>query len=405
MSRKGRKKSLQRQSRVVLEPSELIQAMRKYLSPLFCPKDQRPKPKKVHFQGDGSRRFRCLPTELWGQFGKEVPISVGTQKIDVSVPSAADLLGELILLEESACIASWDSIKAAASKNLDEQYQDWLNNDLEFLHKVDALFALFAAIPAANQAKHLAKFREFLAVELLLYDVLQQVKNSPVDLTNLQRKALLGGLKTQIRSDLSLGTESELLATSEETSIDNQINATSVWIILCYDFFDIYYWEEAVLPRNSIREFLPKGMSHPPEVSNSSEQAKTARENPIAESMKAVKKTNLDPERELFYRDVLGCKRVVETQGAFKERNYVAFLLKSGSGQMFAILDCPELENAVYIFRIEKKQQSEESDWVQLATQTKADVLATSGSGGPFLRRIFHGEGWQERVTKFLESH
>src|SRR3989344_6565958 len=91
----------------------------------------------------------------------------------------------------------------------------------------------------------------------------------------------------------------------------------------------------------------------------------------------------------------LSTTKVVDVKPLGKSK-YEGVVVRSQSGRLIALIDCPLHANALYVF------SAETPDWAKVAGRTKY-VLRTERPP-EFLRKFRHSGDWQNRVTEFLMS-
>ncbi len=105
----------------------------------------------------------------------------------------------------------------------------------------------------------------------------------------------------------------------------------------------------------------------------------------------------LDWGRFTFLKGLAALHKIVDMEalGTRQRGRYRAFVVQAPSGNIIALLESLESNNALYVFVAD-----EEERWIDLATQTKWQVL--NSGNDLFVRRIFHTDTWENRVKKYL---
>ena len=95
-----------------------------------------------------------------------------------------------------------------------------------------------------------------------------------------------------------------------------------------------------------------------------------------------------------------GCSEAFETLGAFKQRNYRAYVMRgTSSNEDFIICDTVVRGNAVYIFR----SKAGEASWRNEVQRSKLDIL-TAPDALCFLRRLNHSPKIRERILRLVSQ-
>ncbi len=131
-----------------------------------------------------------------------------------------------------------------------------------------------------------------------------------------------------------------------------------------------------------VAELLPEG-----------EWPKKVSDEPVVETQ-TVRQYFLDHARLAFLQG-LSTTKVVDVK-PLGHSKYEGVVVRSQSGRLIALIDCPLHANALYVF------SAETPDWAKVAGRTKYELRTERPP--EFLRKFCHSGDWQNRVTKFLMS-
>lgn len=79
-----------------------------------------------------------------------------------------------------------------------------------------------------------------------------------------------------------------------------------------------------------------------------------------------------------------------------KKHHYEGVVLRTGTGKLVALLDCPLQKNALYAF------DAEVPDWTEAINLKRYAIHAFRPKA--FIRKFRHSGNWQERVANFLRG-
>src|SRR3989344_475328 len=75
-------------------------------------------------------------------------------------------------------------------------------------------------------------------------------------------------------------------------------------------------------------------------------------------------------------------------------RRYEGVVVRTNTGKLIALLDCPLYKNALYAF------DAEVPNWTEAAKLTRHEIYASRPAA--FIRKFAHSGNWQGRVIDFL---
>ena len=171
-------------------------------------------------------------------------------------------------------------------------------------------------------------------------------------------------------------------------------------------FFEMIDWSIRSRQLPPDQQFLPPGLWPRQEPEEQQIIAPAQDEQlELGEEAIAADDVRVDTSRDAYYMGELTCLHRLEPQGWFGSRRYVAYIYQAPSKEMIAILDCAQLGNAAYIFRVGTPVQDLPSAWMADAGQTKLVLLTRPHDRrGTFVRRFVHAVGWQTRLRDWLEG-
>lgn len=347
-----------------VNPTTLFKAMRAQVIWGLCPIEERSEPPKIHV----CPGLRVSPEQLWNRFDEKLKMKALGRTVYVEVPDPADLVEALQENERESLVHAFQSIIEAKNPN-PEKKVNWQ----------DAI-TFFETASSEKQLEAVLRLREFIAYDMVAFALLR------VNLDWLD----------SVFKEHPWTTESEHQAYRQEllTFLEH---FQTVDLPASSELFKLYYWEERINLPDSVRRLLPPGFW--PQALREETRAFELGEREVLHNDRRI-----DPARLAFYVDELGCRKVLETKGWFHDRNYVAFLLRTASGDRVAILDCAEVGNAAYLFYI-GRQVEDRDRWTKDAVRSKWELLQTGGPCGTFVRRFIHSAHWRQQVRQYLASH
>ncbi len=78
-------------------------------------------------------------------------------------------------------------------------------------------------------------------------------------------------------------------------------------------------------------------------------------------------------------------------------RNYTGFVFTTPTGRKLALVDADMTGNGLYVF------DARTDGWIEAAMRTKRELLATNPHPA-FIRRVYHHDGWQDRVRSLIAA-
>lgn len=237
--------------------------------------------------------------------------------------------------------------------------------------------AKFLSLTQAQQEQAAAGMQKSLAIDLLIIMLVSALRDELQQLVPASQN-----MRAQVQALATIDQFSRLIVRGRQQ------------VLLMRDLLDLYFFWRPCLPSQVIEEFLPSGLWPCTE--------EEARPNPQPSEAQPVASEDprIDPARLEFYR-AQGCDQVVEASRWFRERSYVAFLLRLANGTVVAILDCVVVGNAAYLFLVARRGEQGSRSWAADAQRSKGELVHQQ-AGPTFLRRFIHAHGWQQRMRQYL---
>jgi hypothetical protein len=359
------------------------------------------------------------PERLWGRFGELVTVRNNRRSRGIAV-RVPDFRSVKQVVEDLCSRVGWPAyhefIAELRQHARPEDLPPRTNRDqLELLRQQPSLGPLdpiHLIISMVEQSDPDARAEPLIQDWIRCFDRLSSATQEPL-VAKLRTAMALGALdlrvadfeverlplQYRVNPDLPANRQEEVSQELEQIEVALLIRGAALYVTT-QGFMDAFFWEQSVLPTERIGRFLPRGIWPREEPEDAGGEGRLE----LTDQEVDRDDPRVDPARFDFYTQELGCRRVVEPEGWSGDRNYVAFLLKAASGARFALLDCIERDNAVYVLRIGHPDTGDASEWAAEARRTKWELIRSQGTGRPFVRRFYHSLLWRDRIRSFLEN-